>query len=163
MEPTESVDLYLIVKTLHILSATILFGTGLGIAFFFFLPHWQGRSVEERLAAARTTVTADFMFTLPSGVIQPLSGLWLIWHGGYAVTEPWLLATYALYILAGLCWLPVVWIQIRLKQMLIQQVSGQRIDQKNYDRLYRLWFILGWPAFVGLIIIFALMVAKPSW
>jgi uncharacterized membrane protein len=154
-------DAYSLVKTIHILSAVILFGTGLGTAFFF----WSARHAEDaaRLQVARTTVRADFLFTLPAAIVQPLSGAWLAWRGGFDWADLWLVGGYALYLLAGLCWLPVVWIQLRMATMLAEKVAGGAFDAARFERLWRTWFALGWPAFVGLILVFFLMVAKPSW
>jgi uncharacterized membrane protein len=154
--------IYLIVKTIHIVSATILFGTGLGIALFFVAAHLS-KAQAARLFAARTTVLADFAFTLPAAVAQPLSGAWLIANGGFNWTDRWLVYTYALYFIATLCWVPVVIIQIRMKQMLERSASGELLNQHAYDQMFRWWFALGWPAFAGLITVFFLMVSKPSW
>lgn len=156
------VELYLIIKTLHVLSATVLFGTGAGIAFFMFKGQLSSVSAARRFAAS-TTVTADFSFTLPAVIIQPLSGAWLVWRGGFDWAEPWLLLTYALYVLAGICWLPVVAIQIRIKRMLDREAAGETLDEETFRQLVRWWFALGWPAFGGLIVVFYLMVAKPAW
>lgn len=155
-------ETYLIVKAVHVVSATILFGTGIGIAFFFFLPHVRGEDAAARLAAARTTVVADFLFTLPAAIMQPLTGLWLVWQGGYGWDERWLVLTYMLYAVAGACWIPVVFIQIALKRMAEAEHRGEGIDPVRYRRLFRLWFALGWPAFAGLVVVFFLMVAKPQ-
>jgi len=155
-------DLYSLVKTLHILSATIVFGTGIGIANFMFFGSCS-RVPVERAFAARLTVKADFLFTLPAVIIQPLSGAWLVWHGGFRWDDYWLVATYGLYLLAALCWVPVVFIQIRMKRLLEASTRGEAIDEAAYDPLFRKWFILGWPAFGGLIVIFWLMVTKPTW
>ena len=155
-------DLYLVIKTVHIVSATVLFGTGLGIAALFFSSNLSA-DIAARRFAARMTVRADFIFTLPAVILQPLSGLWLVWRAGFAWTDYWLVWTYALYTLAGICWIPVVLIQIRMKQMLDRQAAGEAIDQSAYRRLFRWWFGLGWPAFGGLIAVFFLMVAEPSW
>lgn len=155
-------NLYLLVKTLHIITATIVFGTGIGIANFMFFGHRSGLA-QERAFAARMTVKADFLFTLPSVIIQPLSGAWLIWHGGFPWNDDWLVLTYALYLLAGACWVPVVVIQMRMKAMLEAQLRDETFDEAAYNRLFRAWFVLGWPAFGGLIIVFWLMVAKPQW
>jgi uncharacterized membrane protein len=146
---------------LHILSATVLFGTGLGIAFFF----WAAARSDDRarLFAARTTVRADFIFTLPAVILQPITGALLIAKPGFDPREPWLLASLALYALAGLCWLPVVWLQIRMKRMLEAKVAGAEFDSAAFERLRKAWFLLGWPAFLALIVIFWLMVTKPSW
>jgi uncharacterized membrane protein len=155
-------DLYLLVKTLHIVSATIVFGTGIGIANFMFFGHRRGLA-QERVFAARMTVKADFLFTLPSVIIQPVSGAWLVWHGGFLWNDDWLVLTYGLYLLAGACWVPVVIIQMRMKAMLEAQQRGEPFNEATYNRLFRVWFVLGWPAFGGLVVIFWLMVTKPTW
>jgi len=155
-------DLYLLIKTLHIISATVVFGTGIGIANFMFFGH-RSDSARERAFAARLTVKADFLFTLPSVIVQPASGAWLVWHGGFLWSDYWLVVTYCLYLLAGACWVPVVIIQMRMKTMLEAQLRGEAFIEADYNRLFRIWFILGWPAFGGLVFIFWLMVAKPTW
>jgi uncharacterized membrane protein len=152
---------YFIIKTIHIVSATILFGTGLGIAFFMFRS-WFTRDLHEKFFALRTTVLADYLFTAPAAVLQPVTGAWLVWNDGFEWTDGWLLATYILYAIAAGCWLPVVWIQIRLKQIVTSCVATDAPLPREYDRLFRLWFILGWPAFLGLIAIFFLMVTRPG-
>jgi len=155
-------DPYTIVKTVHILSATILFGTGLGTAFFFWRAHRPGHEAG-RLTIVRTTVLADCLFTAPAVVLQPITGAWLIEMAGFQWNDLWLAASYGLYMIAGLCWLPVVAIQIRMKRMLECEAAGEAIDRQLYRRLFRTWFLLGWPAFGGLVIVFFLMVLKPSW
>lgn len=155
-------ELYSIVKTLHVVSATVLFGTGAGIAFFMLRGQMSGIPAARRFAAS-TTVQADFLFTMPAVIIQPLSGAWLVWRGGFDWMDRWLAVTYALYVLMGLCWLPVVAIQIRIKRMLDAEAAGEHVDPASLSRLVSWWFALGWPAFGGLIVVFYLMVAKPSW
>lgn len=155
-------DLYALVKTLHIVSATILFGTGIGIAGLMFAGNRRA-SLAERAFAARMTVKADFVFTLPSVIIQPATGAWLVWQGGFGWDDYWLALTYGLYLLAAACWLPVVVLQMRMSTMLEESLRGAAFDQARYDRLYRYWFTLGWPAFGALIAIFWLMVTKPTW
>lgn len=155
-------DSYLLLKTLHILSATVLFGTGLGIAYFF----WSGgRSGDDRAAlfAAEATVRADYVFTLAAVIAQPLTGALLVWHAGFDWGDKWLVLTYALYALAGACWLPVVGIQIRIRDMLRAKAAGGAFDEARHRRLRQWWFALGWPAFLGLLVVFHLMVARPSW
>jgi uncharacterized membrane protein len=152
-------DLYSIIKTIHIISSTILFGTGLGTAFFFFRSHFTD-NLHEKFYAARTTVLADYLFTAPAVILQPLTGLWLVREGGFDPSASWLMWTYGLYILAGLCWLPVVWIQIRLKRMLKTALDAGTPLPESYYRLFRLWFLLGWPAFLSLVVVFFLMVIK---
>lgn len=155
-------DSYSTIKAVHILSATILFGTGLGTAFFFWRAHAAGNEAG-RLIAARTTVLADWVFTTPAVVLQPVTGAWLIAKAGFQWSDLWLAATYGLYPIAAVCWLPVVAIQIRMKRMLEEEAAGGIIDRHLYGRLFRAWFLLGWPAFGGLVIVFFLMVIKPSW
>lgn len=155
-----SMDLYLFIKTIHVVSATILFGTGLGIAFFMFRSR-STRDLHEKFFAIRTTVLADYIFTAPAAVVQPMTGAWLIWNGGFRWTDEWLVVTYVLYAIAALCWLPVVWIQIQIKLIVAACLSSQRPLPAEYHRLFRLWFLLGWPAFIGLVAVFFLMVLKP--
>jgi uncharacterized membrane protein len=155
-------DLYLFVKTVHVLSATVLFGTGAGIAFFMLTGHLTGVPAARCFAAA-TTVRADFLFTLPAVIVQPLSGAWLVWRGGFDWSDRRLVVTYALYLLAGACWLPVVAIQMRMKAILDAEPVGRSLDEAMLSRLFGWWCALGWPAFGGLIVVFYLMVAKPSW
>ncbi len=153
-------DLYSFIKTLHIISSTILFGTGLGIAFFMFCSRYA-RDVHEKYYAARFTVLADYVFTVPAVILQPFTGFWLVSNGGYDPMALWLKASYALYILAGVCWLPVVWIQIQLRKMAAECAASGSDLPPRYHRLFRIWFFLGWPAFLSLVVIFYLMVAKP--
>ena len=154
-------DLYLLVKTIHVLSSTVLFGTGLGIAFFFLAGQ---RSGDPAMAwfAARTTCLADMLFTLTAGIVQPLSGFALVWLAGIDPFAPWLVKAYGLYLLALACWLPVVWLQLRMRDMLAVRVAGGDYDEAMFRRYFRRWFALGWPAFLGLVAVFWLMVAKPG-
>ncbi len=154
-------DVYFAVKTLHIISSTVLFGTGLGIAFFMLCSRYA-RNAHERYYAARFTVIADYCFTAPAVIIQPLSGLWLVYNGGYDLAAPWLLWSYGLYIVAGACWLPVVWIQLQLRVMARDAAANALPLPARYHRLFRIWFALGWPAFISLTAIFYLMTAKPG-
>ncbi len=153
-------DPYFLVKTIHIISSTILFGTGLGTAFFMLMSRFSD-SLHEKFYAARTTVLADYLFTVPAVILQPLTGAWLVWKGGYDPMVPWLMWTYGLYIMAGLCWLPVVWIQIQMKRMIKTAIDIGTPLPDSYHRLFRIWFLLGWPAFAALVIVFFLMVMKP--
>ena len=152
-------EVYSLLRTAHILSATILFGTGLGIAFFFWM---GGRSGDDRSAlfAAQATVTADLLFTATAVIAQPITGLMLVQLGGFDPLDPWLLATYALYGLAGLCWLPVIVLQIRIRNALQSKLNGGPFDAAKVGRMRAWWFALGWPAFVALLVVFHLMVTK---
>lgn len=153
-------DLYLFVKLLHIISATVLFGTGAGIAFFMFASFFTD-NIHEKFYATRNTVKADYLFTLPAVIIQPLSGIALIHLGGFEWNDLWLTITYAIYFMIGLCWIPVVWIQIQLKNMCKDSIESNSDLPLRYHKLFKIWFLLGWPAFTGVIIIFYLMVVKP--
>jgi uncharacterized membrane protein len=108
-------------------------------------------------------VRADFLFTLPAVILQPLTGFWLVVNGGIDPRATWILISVSLYVLAGLCWVPVVWLQIKMKNMLESKIAGGGFEQAAYDRLRTMWFLLGWPAFLGLVAVFWLMVAKPTW
>ncbi|WP_067733457.1 DUF2269 family protein [Novosphingobium naphthalenivorans] len=153
-------DFYLFVKWVHVVSSTILFGFGAGTAWYFWNAHLT-REPEIIARVGRMVVQADWIFTGTSGIVQPISGILLVHLVGYSLTESWLLLTYALYALAFICWAPVVWLQIkaqRLAQFAAQ--TGQSLGREYY-RTMRLWFALGWPAFLGLMGVFWLMIAKP--
>lgn len=152
--------IYLAVKLIHILSGAVLFGTGAGIAFFMLRAH-ATRDPATVAAVARIVVLADYVFTATAVVIQPVTGLMLIHLQGYSLTEPWLVAAYGLYVLTGVCWLPVVWLQLRMKTLAERaEAEGQALPAL-YDRYFRLWFALGWPAFAAVLGIYWLMIAKP--
>ncbi len=152
---------YLLLKTVHVLSATILFGTGIGIAFFFLMGMRSGDPASGWFAA-RTTAIADMIFTLTAGIVQPLTGFGLIHMAGWDPWAPWLVWTYAIYIVALACWLPVVWLQLRIRDMCGARLRGEAVDEAKLRRYFHSWFILGWPAFIGLVGVFWLMVAKPA-
>lgn len=158
-------DWYFIAKWLHILSSTVLFGTGMGTAFqMVWAMHLHARTgrVETVHSVASGVVMADWLFTTPAGVFQPLSGLWLIHLAGYSLFEPWLIATYALYILAFCAWAPVVHLQLRIRDLARDAALQQKPLPEQALRYYRIWFALGWPAFIALTGVFWLMIAKPD-
>ncbi len=148
-------------KCLHIVSGTILFGFGAGTAWYFWNAHLTG---DPALIArvGRMVVKADWIFTGTSGIVQPVSGLILIHLLGYSLFEPWLVAAYAFYALAFLCWAPVVWLQIKATRLAEGSLASGAPLGADYRKVMRWWFALGWPAFVGLIGVFWLMVAKPA-
>jgi uncharacterized membrane protein len=152
--------MYLALKYAHIVGATILFGTGLGIAFFLFAAV-RSRDVALIARTLRAVVVADFVFTAPAVVTQLATGLLLVREAGYAFGETWIWGGLALYALVGACWLPVVAIQIRLGRIAEAAVRDGSGLPAEFQRLYRVWFALGWPAFVGVLAILALMVWKP--
>jgi uncharacterized membrane protein len=152
---------FLLTKWLRILSSTVLFGTGAGIAFFFLRAQ---RTREPKIIAAvgREVVLADMVFTATALVLQPVTGVALARMAGYPLTASWLLLSFALYGLVGFCWLPVVWLQIRMRNLAIDAARHDLPLPVAYRLYYRCWFILGWPAFIGVMVIFYLMVAKPD-
>lgn len=152
---------YLVLKYLHIIGATILFGTGLGIAFFLFAAV-RTRDVDLIAGTLRGVVTADFVFTAPAVVAQAVTGTLLVWSVGYSFADFWLWGTVLLYALVGACWLPVVRIQMRLLRIAREAAARKAPLPADFHRLYRVWFILGWPAFLGVLAIVALMIGKPS-
>jgi uncharacterized membrane protein len=152
---------YLWVKWLHIVSSTVLFGTGFGIAFFFVRAQRTG-NVAIIASVGRDVVLADAVFTAAAVVIQPASGIALALMAGYPLSAPWLLLSIAMYFLVGACWLPVVWLQIWMRDLAVAAATSSSPLPVEYKKYYRWWFALGWPAFIGVLFIFYLMVAKPS-
>ncbi len=153
-------DLYLTLKLIHILGAAVLFGTGLGIAFFMLMAH-RTRDAAAIAATARTVVIADALFTATAVVIQPVTGAGMAWLVGFSLFHWWIVATIVLYVVVGLCWLPVVWIQLQLRNIAADAARQGTPLPPRYFRLFRIWLWLGWPAFAGVIAIFALMIWKP--
>ncbi|WP_027834514.1 DUF2269 family protein [Maritalea myrionectae] len=151
---------YLTLKWIHILSSTVLFGTGIGLAFYFFAAHRVGNLASIQFTT-RMVVKGDLIFTTPSGIVQIISGLLLLNELGIPLTEPWMSYALALFIFAGLCWLPVVWIQIRMRDI-ANNVSQLQQLPEQYWRLNKMWIMLGSLAFPALILVFWLMVNKPN-
>lgn len=151
---------YHTLEFIHILSATLLFGTGLGTAFAMWRAHRTG-DARVIAAVAQGVVLADWVFTTPAVVIQPATGALLVELHGFPWTLPWLVAALAIYVLVGACWIPVVWLQMRMRDLARQAVESGRPLPPLYHRCYRWWFALGWPAFAGVLAIFWLMIFKP--
>jgi len=152
---------YFAVKWIHIVSATLLFGTGIGTAFHFWFTCRAG--VPAAVAAcARATVVADFAFTLPAALVQPVSGFLLARIAGYPLDSGWLVIAYGLYALAAACWIPVVFIQVRMRDIAAACAAGGRALGEDFRRLFRAWFWLGWPAFGAMLAILWLMVGRPA-
>lgn len=152
---------YVVLKWLHVLSSTVLFGTGLGSAYYMFL---ASRTRDPRTIATVVghVVVADAIFTTSTIVFQPLSG-WRMAHlAGLPLTTPWIAWSFALYLLAGACWLPVVWMQVRMRGMAERAAADGTSLPEVYDRWLRIWVALGVPAFASLVAVFWLMVAKPG-
>jgi uncharacterized membrane protein len=152
---------YEIAKWLHILSSTVLFGTGLGSAYYMFFASLT-RDPKIISHVVRYVVIADWLFTTTTIIFQPLSGFYLVHLAGFPWTSRWILWTMALYVVAGACWIPVVFIQIRMRRLAEAAAASGAALPAQYDRLLRWWVALGIPAFVSLVIVFYLMVAKPA-
>jgi uncharacterized membrane protein len=154
------IDLQLAFKLIHVLGSAVLFGTGAGIAFFMLMAHLTGDPAHIA-KTARTVVIADALFTATAAVLQPVTGVALVYVIGYSLLDSWILLSLVLYVLVGACWLPVVWIQARLRDLAVEAATKGAPLPPRYHRLFRIWFVLGWPAFGGVIAIFILMLWKP--
>jgi uncharacterized membrane protein len=153
--------LYFVLKYLHVIGAAVLLGTGAGIAFFMLMAHLSGR-VAAIAAVARIVVLADFIFTATAVVAQPVTGVLLAWQVGYSLTEGWIVLSILLYIVTGLFWLPVVWMQMQLRGLAQDAAAASLPLPPRYHRLFWTWFAFGFPAFAAVLGIFWLMIAKPS-
>jgi uncharacterized membrane protein len=152
---------YLVLKLLHVVGATVLLGTGAGIAFFMLLAHRTGQAATIA-AVARIVVIADFVFTATAVVAQPVTGFLLAWHLGYPLTEPWLLWSIVLYVVTGAFWLPVVWMQMRLRDLARAAAAHGGPLPRAYHVLFWWWFAFGFPAFAAVLAILWLMIARPQ-
>jgi len=151
---------YELIKWIHLISATLLFGTGLGSAFY----KWSADRSNNLQAIAHTNrivVLADWIFTAPTVIIQPLSGIWLAHIMGYSLNDSWIISTYVFYFIAGSCWLPVVWLQIKMRNLSQLALENNTDLDDIYHRYKQRWFRLGMPAFASMVIIYYLMIAKP--
>ena len=151
---------YETLKWLHILSSTLLFGTGLGSAFYKWCAD-RSNNLEAIAHTNRIVVIADWAFTTPTVIIQPITGILLITTIGFSYYEPWLIISYILYAIAGACWLPVVWLQIQMRDMAAQAIKEERVLDVHYQRYAKIWSWLGIPAFSAMIAVYFLMVFKP--
>lgn len=152
---------YFALKFLHIIGASVLLGTGVGIAFFMLLAHRTG-DVATIAAVARIVVIADFLFTATAVIVQPVTGVALAWMLNISLLDGWILVSLLLYLFVGAFWLPVVWMQIRMRDLARDAVAGKTPISPEYDVLFRRWFIFGFPAFGAVLAIFWLMIAKPA-
>ena len=152
--------LYFAVKYLHLIGAAVLLGTGAGIAFFQLMAHRTGHATTIA-AVARIVVIADFLFTATAVVIQPITGVILAWLDGYPLGEGWIVLSLALYLVAGAFWLPVVWIQMRMRDLALGAARAAQPLPRQYHRLFYTWFAFGFPAFGAVLAIFWLMITRP--
>ncbi len=151
---------YLILKFLHVMGAIVVLGTGTGIAFFMLMAHLS-RDPAFIARTASVVVLADWLFTTTSVIAQPITGYLLVREMGLSLTDDWILISLGLYVLAGVFWVPVVWLQARMRTLARQAVAAGTDLPDAYRRLFRLWFLFGIPGFSSVIAIVWLMVAKP--
>jgi uncharacterized membrane protein len=151
---------YLLLKYLHVIGAAVLFGTGAGIAFFMLMAHFTGKAATIA-AVARIVVIADFVFTATAVVLQPLTGLALVWNVGYSLGEGWIVMSIILYLVTGAFWLPVVWMQMRMRVLAEQAAAEGQPLPAAYHKLFWTWFAFGFPAFASVAGILWLMIARP--
>lgn len=153
--------LYFFLKWLHVIGATVLLGTGAGIAFFMMRAH-QTRDAKTIADVAAIVVLADYVFTLSAVVVQPITGAALAEAAGYRLTEGWILASLGLYLFTGAFWVPVVFMQRKMRDLARAAANGAAPLPNEYFRFYRLWFAFGFPAFFAVLAIMWLMIARPS-
>ncbi|WP_418118548.1 DUF2269 family protein [Variovorax sp. 350MFTsu5.1] len=152
---------YLALKWLHIVSSVLMVGTGLGSAFYMFFTNRSG-SLPAQAVVSRLVVRADWWFTTPTVILQPATGFALAHMAGFPLSTPWLALSLALFVFAGACWLPVVWLQIRMAAIAAQAHRDAVPLPPLYGRYQRWWELLGYPAFVAMVVVFYLMVNKPQ-
>ena len=153
--------LYLFLKYLHVIGAAVLLGTGAGIAFFMLRAHLTGEAATIA-AVARIVVVADFLFTATAVVAQPLTGIALVHESGHSPRESWIVLSIILYVATGAFWLPVVWIQMQMRDLAAGSAAQGKQLPARYYILFRVWFACGFPAFGAVMTIFWLMMARPS-
>ncbi|MBN9072931.1 MAG: DUF2269 domain-containing protein [Rhizobiales bacterium] len=152
---------YEILKFLHVLGAIVILGTGTGIAFFMLMAHRTG-DIRFIGKTAGVVVQADMIFTATAVVIQPVTGYLLMRRLGISLAEGWLAVSLGLYLLAGVFWLPVVWIQARMRDIALDAARAGTPLPPRYHRLFRTWFVFGFPGFGSVLLIVWLMIAKPG-
>jgi uncharacterized membrane protein len=138
----------------------VIFGTGTGIAFFMLMAHRTGDAAFIG-RTARVVVIADMLFTAAAVILQPITGWLLMRSTGVHFDESWIIASLALYLIAGIFWLPVVWMQARMRDLTVAAATANAPLPDAYYRLFRLWFLFGFPGFGAVLAIIVLMVAKP--
>jgi len=152
---------YLAMKWLHILSATLLFGTGFGTAFYMFFTNRSGNP-QAMAVVTRLVARADWWFTTPAIIIQPLSGLWMVHLAGFPWSSRWIVWSLMLYAMAGMCWLPVVWLQLKMRDMAAHAARSGAALPPRYWTYEKVWTALGCPAFGALLVVYWLMVHQPA-
>jgi uncharacterized membrane protein len=148
-------------RWLHVVGAAVLLGTGAGIAFFMLMAHRTG---DARFIArtASIVVVADWIFTATAVVLQPITGVLLASLVGWPLGSGWIVLSILLYVLVGALWVPVVWMQQRMRDLALAAANAGEAPPDAYHRLFRLWFAFGVPAFAAVLSILWLMVARPE-
>jgi uncharacterized membrane protein len=152
---------YLAIKWIHIVSSTLLFGTGLGSAFYMFFASLT-RDPRVIAVVVKYVVVADWLFTTPTIILQPATGFLMVHKAGFALGAAWLVWSILLYLLAGAAWLPVVWMQIQMRGMAEEAARTESPLPERYWKFLNRWIALGIVAFLALVVVFFLMVAKPA-
>lgn len=152
---------YEILKFLHVIGATVLLGTGAGIAFFMVMSI-RSRDPAQIAHVASIVVIADTLFTATAAIVQPITGLALAWTVGWPLLSGWVALSLLLYVVVGVCWLPVVAIQIKMRNLAQGALTTDTELPPQFWQLYRIWLMLGFPAFISVLAIVWLMLTKPS-
>ncbi len=153
---------YLIVKWLHVISSTLLFGTGIGSAWYLLFVAIS-KNVQATAVVTRILVITDWLFTGVTMIAQPATGFYMVHLAGMPLHTPWIKWSIVLFIVALLCWLPVVWVQIRMRDLAAAAAAEKTALPDQFWRYFRAWVVLGIPAFFAFIAVFYLMVVKPAW
>jgi uncharacterized membrane protein len=152
---------FFVLQYLHVIGATVLLGTGAGIAFFMVRAHLS-RDVFVIAGVARIVVTADFVFTATAVVVQPVTGYLLARFLGYPLFDGWVALSLVLYGITGAFWIPVVFVQIRMRNLAEAAVRMGTVLPPAYHRLFWAWFACGFPAFAAVLAILWLMTSRPT-
>lgn len=152
---------YFLLKFLHVLGAALLIGTGAGIAFFMMMAHVTGNATKIA-GVARIVVTADFLFTASAVIIQPITGVLLAREVGYPLSEGWIVVSLILYGVIGAFWLPVVFMQMRLRDLAEEAERARAPLPAAYHRIFWTWLACGFPAFGAILALLWLMITKPA-
>jgi uncharacterized membrane protein len=150
----------LVLRWLHVIGSAVLLGTGIGIAFFLLMAH-RTRNPTLIAHTVGVVVVADYLFTATAVVVQPITGVLLIEYAGWGWAQGWIWASIVLYIFVGALWLPVVWMQSRMRNLARSAAVTSSPLTEEYFRLFRLWFAFGIPAFLAVLLIIWLMLSKP--
>ncbi|MEP2979050.1 MAG: DUF2269 domain-containing protein [Lentilitoribacter sp.] len=154
-------EIEIFARWLHVIGACVLLGTGAGIAFFALMAH-RTKNVTAIAHTMSIVVIADMIFTATAAILQPITGIWLAALVGWPLTQGWILVSIGLYVFIGIFWLPVVWIQIKMRDLAHNALLLGTDLPSSYHLLFKIWFACGIPAFLAILVIFWLMLAQPD-